>query len=69
MQLHEWETVDSGSGVNVRRMRVHNGWLYQVQSHLEKKAFAGGEVSTRIMWHAPVFVPELLATLALTQRP
>lgn len=48
-----WETVCDESFERVRRLRVENGWLYQVQSGCEFEGY-----SSKPVWHAPVFVPD-----------
>lgn len=61
MTLHTWQTVHEaesrdGAPPGVRRLKVPNGWLYQIESH---EIVAGTRTVTRV-WHAPVFVSEFV---------
>ena len=57
---HTWEQITEpqpvdGASPGVRRLKVHGGWLYQIESH---EILAGSRVVTRV-WHPPVFVSEV----------
>jgi hypothetical protein len=58
MPQRKWETIISpkpqrNAPAGVRRIHVHGGYLYQVESDTDVEA---GQI-TWIEWHAPVFVP------------
>lgn len=61
MTLHTWQVVqephsEDGAQPGVRRLKVHGGWLYQIESH---EIVAGTRTVTRV-WHPPVFVSEFV---------
>lgn len=54
-----WEIICDTGGERVRRMKLTNGWLYQVEldnRHESQEYGAAPVVVTG--WHPPVFVPD-----------
>lgn len=54
-----WEIVCSAVGEQVRRMKLANGWLYQVElSNTHESEEYGSSLPNVTGWHPPVFVPD-----------